>query len=190
MVGGRGGVPRRTNPATAALRRRPGVVVSEKRILLITGVAGSGKTTIGTRLAQRLGWPYVEADDFHPAANRERMARGLPLTDSDRAPWLAALRARMDEVRAADGRAVVACSALREAHREQLIGSCDDVLLVHLAGDYQTIHGRAARRQGHWFDPALVGSQFDALEPPQDALSIDVRDAPDAIVERIVRALR
>jgi gluconokinase len=163
--------------------------MSAARIVLITGVAGSGKTTIGTRLAQRLGWPYVEADDFHPPANRERMACGLPLDDADRVPWLAALRARMDEVRAAGGRAVVSCSALREAHREQLAGGCDDVLLVHLAGDFDTIHGRAVQRQGHFFDPALVGSQFDALEPPRDALAIDVGETPDAIVERIVRAL-
>lgn len=163
--------------------------MSTPAIVLVTGVAGSGKTTIGTRLAQRLGWPYFEGDDFHPPANRERMARGLPLDDSDRAPWLAALRECMDEVRAAGGRAVFSCSALREAHRERLVGGCDDVLLVHLAGDYDTIHERAMQRQGHFFDPALVASQFETLEPPRDALVIDVRDTPDAIVDRIVRAL-
>jgi gluconokinase len=158
-------------------------------MVLITGVAGSGKTTIGSRLAQRLGWPYVEGDDFHPADNRQRMARGLPLEESHRSPWLAALRARMDEVRATGGNAVISCSALREAHREQLAGGHDDLLLVHLAGDYETIHDRVVRRQGHWFDPALVSSQFEALELPRDALTIDVREAPDAIVERIVQAL-
>jgi gluconokinase len=163
--------------------------VTAPRIVLITGVAGSGKTTIGTRLAARLGWPYVEGDDFHPPDNRERMARGLPLEETHRAPWLAALRARMDDVRAAGGSAVFSCSALREAHRALLMGECTDVLLVHLAGDYETIHDRVLHRSGHWFDPALVGSQFDTLEPPADALVIDVRDTPDAIVERIVRAL-
>ncbi|MFC0679348.1 gluconokinase [Lysobacter korlensis] len=163
--------------------------MSRTRIVLVTGVAGSGKTTVGTRLAQRLGWPYFEGDDFHPPANRERMARGLPLTEADRAPWLEALRARMDEVRAAGGRAVLSCSALRETHREQLVGGCDDVLLVHLAGDYETIHARAVQRQGHFFDPALVASQFETLEPPRDALALDVRETPDAIVERIARAL-
>jgi gluconokinase len=163
--------------------------VTRTRIVLVTGVAGSGKTTIGMLLAHRLGWPYVEGDDFHPQANRERMARGVPLDEADRAPWLAALRARMEEVRAAGGCAVFSCSALREEHREQLAGGCDDVLLVHLSGDYETIHGRALRRQGHWFDPALVSSQFEALEAPRDALAIDVSEAPDAIVERIVQAL-
>jgi gluconokinase len=163
--------------------------VNAVHIVLIMGVAGSGKTTIGTRLAHRLGWPYVEGDDFHPPANRRRMARGLPLDDADRAPWIAALRERMDRVRAAGGHAVFSCSALREVHRAQLVGGCDDVLLVHLGGDYETIHGRALRRQGHWFDPALVRSQFETLEPPRDALAVDVGEAPDAIVERIVRAL-
>ncbi len=161
--------------------------MNKTAIVLVTGVAGSGKTTIGTRLAQRLGWPYFEGDDFHPPANRERMASGLPLDESHRAPWLAALRACMDEVRATGGRAVFSCSALREVHREQLVGGCDDVLLVHLAGDYETIHARAVQRQGHFFDAALVASQFEALEPPRDALAIDVRDTPDAIVERIVQ---
>jgi gluconokinase len=84
---------------------------------------------------------------------------------------------------------VFSCSALRETHREQLAGDCSDVLLVHLAGDYQTIHRRAEQREGHWFDPALVGSQFEALEPPRDALTIDVGEPPDAIVERIELAL-
>lgn len=163
--------------------------MNKTAIVLVTGVAGSGKTTIGTCLAQRLGWPYFEGDDFHPQANRERMARGLPLDESHRAPWLATLRACMDEVRAAGGHAVFSCSALREVHREQLVGGCDDVLLVHLSGDYETIHGRAVHRQGHFFDPALVSSQFEALEPPRGALAIDVRDTPDAIVERIVQAV-
>nr|MBA2237785.1 gluconokinase [Lysobacter sp.] len=105
--------------------------MNKTAIVLVTGVAGSGKTTIGTRLAQRLGWPYFEGDDFHPPANRERMASGLPLDEFHRAPWLAALRACMDEVRATSGRAVFSCSALREVHREQLVGGCDDVLLVY-----------------------------------------------------------
>lgn len=157
--------------------------------MLVTGVAGSGKTTVGTLLAQRLGWPYFDGDDFHPPESRERMARGLPLDDSHRGPWLAALRARMDAVRAVGGRAVFSCSALREAHRQQLAGGCEDVLLVHLVGDYRTIHGRVVKRQGHWFDPALVASQFEALEPSPNALAIDVSQSPDAIAERILQAL-
>jgi carbohydrate kinase (thermoresistant glucokinase family) len=163
--------------------------VSRTRIVLVTGVSGSGKTTIGTRVAARLGWPYFEGDDFHSAASRARMARGEPLAEADRAPWLAALRACMDEVRAADGRAVFSCSALRRAHREVLLGGVDDVLLVHLAGDYDTIHARVAARQGHWFEAGLVRSQFETLEPPADALTLDVREPVDTLVERIVAAV-
>lgn len=163
--------------------------MSPPRIVLLTGVSGSGKTTVGTRLAQRLGWPYFEGDDFHPAANRERMASGRPLEESHRAPWLAALRACMDQVLSAGERAVFSCSALREAHREVLIGDIDDVLLVHLAGDYDMIHARVAQRPGHFFDPALVASQFKTLEPPRNALVLDARATPDVIVERIVAAM-
>ncbi|GHA72218.1 gluconokinase [Cognatilysobacter bugurensis] len=163
--------------------------MSTPRIVLVTGVSGSGKTTVGTLLAHRLGWPYFEGDDFHPKPNRERMAQGLPLEESHRAPWLAALRTCMDQVRATGGRAVFSCSALRESHREQLVGESDDVLLVHLTGDYRTIHGRVVQRQGHFFDPALVASQFETLEPPRDALAIDVGATPEAIVELIVQAM-
>jgi gluconokinase len=163
--------------------------VSRTRIVLVTGVSGSGKTTIGTRVAARLGWAYYEGDDFHSAASRARMARGEPLAEADRAPWLAALRACMDEVRAAGGRAVFSCSALRRAHREVLLGGVDDVLLVHLAGDYETIHARVAARQGHWFEAGLVRSQFETLEPPADALTLDVREPVDTLIERIVAAV-
>jgi carbohydrate kinase (thermoresistant glucokinase family) len=163
--------------------------VSRTRIVLVTGVSGSGKTTIGTRVAARLGWASYEGDDFHSAASRARMARGEPLAEADRAPWLAALRACMDEVRAADGRAVFSCSALRRAHREVLLGGVDDVLLVHLAGDYDTIHARVAARQGHWFEAGLVRSQFETLEPPAGALTLDVREPVDTLVERIVAAV-
>lgn len=163
--------------------------MSAIRFVLVTGVAGSGKTTVGTALARRLGWPYHEADDYHPPSNVARMTSGRPLREVDRAPWLAALRAGMDAVREAGGRAVFSCSALREAHRELLTAGCDDVLLVHLTGEPRTIERRIRQRSGHFFDPALLASQFEVLEASHDALAIDIEAAPDAIVDRIVDAL-
>ncbi len=159
------------------------------RILLVTGVAGSGKSTTGRRAAEALGWPYFEADDFHPAANREKMAAGTPLDDADRAPWLAAIRAKMDEVRAAGGSAVFTCSALKQRYREVLTGGAGDVVLVFLDADRATIRERVARRQGHFLKADLVDSQFEALEPPADAVTIDVRLAPDEVLRQVLAAV-
>lgn len=160
------------------------------RLLLITGVAGSGKTTIGKRAAAALGWPYFEADDFHSDSNRAKMAAGTPLTDDDRAPWLASIRAKMDEVRTTRGHAVFTCSALKEKYREVLLGGTDDVALVFLTADFETIHARVSRRQGHFMKGEMVRSQFEALEPPRDALTLDVRQAPDEILAQVLAAAR
>lgn len=160
------------------------------RILLLMGVAGSGKTTIGRQAAAALCWPYFEADDFHSAANKDKMARGIPLNDDDRAPWLAALRARMDEVRAAGGSAVFTCSALKEKYRQVLVGGAEAVtVLVYLSGDFATILERVGRRQGHYLKADLVKSQFEALEPPQGALALDVQLPPAEIVRAILAHL-
>ncbi len=158
------------------------------RILLITGVAGSGKSTTGRRAAEVLGWPYFEADDFHSAANKAKMEAGIPLDDADRAPWLAAIRAKMDEVRAAGGRAVFTCSALKQSYRDVLMGGTDDVALVFLTADRATIEARVARRRNHFMKADLVASQFEALEAPADAVSIDVRLTPGAVLERVLEA--
>lgn len=176
-------------PRRARLPESPAVSTSAPRILLITGVAGSGKTTLGRRAAQALGWPYFEADDFHSAANKAKMAAGTPLTDADRAPWLADIRAKMDEVRAARGHAVFTCSALKEKYRTMLLGDGPDTLLVFLDGDYETILARVSRRQNHFMGAQMVRSQFEALEPPQGALTFDVREAPDAILQKILAAV-
>ncbi len=159
------------------------------RLLLLTGVAGSGKTTIGKRAAAALGWPYFEADDFHSDTNRAKMATGTPLTDEDRAPWLAAIRTKMDAVRAAGGRAVFTCSALKQSYRDVLTGGTDDVVLVFLTADRETILARVARRRGHFMKADLVDSQFEALEPPADAVTIDVRLTPGAVLERVLAAV-
>lgn len=164
--------------------------VQTPRILLITGVAGSGKTTIGKRAAAALGWPYFEADDFHSAANKAKMAAGTPLDDADRAPWLAAIRAKMDEVRATGQHAVFTCSALKEKYRDVLTGGTKDVVLIYLAGDFNTILERVSRRRGHYMKGDMVRSQFEALEPPKDALTLDVRIAPEEILKKILAAVR
>lgn len=149
------------------------------------GVAGSGKTTVGRALAAAIGWEYFEADEFHPAANVAKMGRGEPLNDADRAPWLATIRAKIDERLAAGRPAVISCSALKAAYREILTKGADGVGIVYLRGDRRTIQQRVAQRQGHYMKAGMVQSQFDALEEPADALTIDVGAAPAAIVDRI-----
>jgi gluconokinase len=161
---------------------------SPLRILLIMGVAGSGKTTIGRRVAAVLGWPYFEADDFHPPENKIKMARGMPLDDSDRAPWLASIRAQMDACRAEGRSAVFTCSALKAKYRAVLDGA--DVVLVHLAGDIDTILARVSQREGHYMKAEMVRSQFEALEAPTHALTLDARLTPERIVAAIVDHLK
>ena len=151
------------------------------------GVAGSGKTTIGRRLATGLGWPYFEADDFHSVANKDKMARGLPLDDRDRAPWLAAIRTTMDDCLATGRNAVFTCSALKNKYRRNLLDGVTGVSLVYLAGDLATMQTRVNQREGHYMKTGMVQSQFDALEVPADALTLDARLAPEVIVAEIRR---
>ncbi|MFC0619382.1 gluconokinase [Deinococcus budaensis] len=144
------------------------------RAVIVTGVSGSGKTTLGAALAGRLGWAFADADDFHPAANREKMASGVPLTDEDRAPWLEALhRLIADHVRR-ERPLVLACSALKERYRRTLIGELEGVRIVFAQGSRDLIAGRMSARQ-HFMPVALLDSQLAALEPPQDALTVDIR---------------
>jgi gluconokinase len=157
-------------------------------IVIVTGVAGAGKTTIGARLARELGWKFYEGDDLHPAANIEKMRHGEPLDDRDRAPWLASLR---ELIRAALDRgdnAVVACSALKEAYRAML-RVAPEVVFVYLRIDPLLAEKRMARRAGHFMDPTLAKSQFAALEEPADALTIDAALSPEEIVKEIRRQL-
>jgi gluconokinase len=163
--------------------------MSSPRIILIMGVAGSGKTTIGRRLAADLGWPYHEADDFHSAANKDKMARGIPLDDYDRAPWLASIRAAIDDCLAAGGSAVFTCSGLKDKYRRVLMEGAPGVTLVYLATDLETSLARVGRRQGHYMKADMVKSQFEALEVPTDALTLDTRLSPEKIVAAIKRTL-
>jgi gluconokinase len=159
------------------------------RIVLIMGVAGSGKTTLGRQLATELGWSYHEADDFHSAANKDKMARGIPLDDSDRAPWLAAIRAAMDSALASGRPAVFTCSALKETYRRILLDGLPGVALIHLTGDPALLLARIQGRAGHYMKPEMLASQLAILEAPADALTLDIAGSPVELVAEIRRRL-
>ncbi len=147
-------------------------------IIVIMGVSGCGKTTIGQQLADRLGWPFFDGDAFHPPANIDKMSRGIPLDDEDRAGWLAAIADRMRELLAVGQSGVFACSALKQKYRDQLHVS-DQVKFVYLRGDYDLIWSRMQQRPGHYMKPNMLASQFEALEEPHDALTLDIEQPPD-----------
>lgn len=157
-------------------------------ILLLMGVSGCGKSTVGAALARSLRWPFFDADDFHPPANVAKMAAGEPLTDADRWPWLDRLADEMRAILARGGHAVLACSALKEAYRAR-IGAAGDVRFVHLAGDQATIASRLAGRKHRYMPPSLLASQFATLERPADAVEIDVRLPVGRQVDDICTAL-
>ena len=158
-------------------------------IAILMGVSGSGKTTVGRVLAERLGCPFSDADDFHSAANKAKMAAGQPLTDSDREPWLHALRVAIDGWKQAGDDHVLACSALKRRYRAMLGGTTSDQRFFYLKGDYALIEARLRSRTGHFFDPALLRSQFDALEEPTDAVIIDLAQPVETQVGEILRVL-
>lgn len=160
-------------------------------IVVIMGVSGSGKTTIGERLAARLGCGFSDADQYHGAANKAKMARGIALTDEDREPWLQAMHAAIVERARQGNDHVFACSALKRRYRDVLRGNVAEVMLVFLHGPAEILAERIGSRRGHFFDPALLADQLAVLEPPEagEALSVDIRMTPDEIVERIVQAL-
>lgn len=153
------------------------------------GVAGSGKSFIGTRLAEALGWKFDEGDEFHPEENRRKMERGIPLDDDDRRPWLERLRRHIDGRLGCGENAIVACSALRESYRKALGTDRTEVRVVYLEGSKELIRERLRRRRGHFFPETLLESQFQTLEVPADAVRVDVSLSPDEIVTRIRQAL-
>jgi gluconokinase len=161
-------------------------------IVLVSGVSGSGKTTVGQALAARLGWRFADADDFHAPDARARMARGQPLDDGAREPWLDRLAAVIRGAVAAGEPLVLACSALRASYRARLVSAAgpSPVLLVFLKVDLFTAHARLGSRRGHFAGPALAASQFAALEPPADGLILDATLPVDALVAAIVVAVQ
>ncbi len=163
-------------------------------ILIVAGVSGSGKTTVGALLAGRLGWRFADADEFHPAANIAKMRAGIPLTDADRWPWLNAIAAWMDERIALRESAVVTCSALNRSYRDVLLGGRPEARLVFLCVDRSLLERRLAVRHGHFFPQRLLDSQLAALEPVQpdeNAVTVTVRqgDDPAATVAAIIAVI-
>lgn len=162
---------------------------SGPRVLIVMGVSGSGKTTVGRMLAERVGWSFVDADDHHPHANVAKMARGEPLTDEDRVPWLQRLRSLIDAALVEDTPMVLACSALKQRYRDVLGVGDPRLVLVYLRGDEARIAERMRARTDHFFRPDLLHSQFEALEEPRDALVVDVESTPEVLTDHIVRTL-
>jgi carbohydrate kinase (thermoresistant glucokinase family) len=156
----------------------------EPVVVLLMGVSGSGKTTIGLKLAAELGWSFRDADDFHPPENVAKMSAGTPLTDDDRAPWLAAIRRYIDTTLNRGENAIVTCSALKEAYRTAAIPDPKRVKLVHLSGDFNLILERMGRRE-HFMKPEMLKSQFSTLEAPTQAFTIDIAKSPEQIVAEI-----
>ena len=157
-------------------------------IVIVMGVAGCGKSTIGQQLAERLGWPFFDGDAFHPPANIDKMSRGIPLNDDDRSGWLAAIAARMRELIAAERSGVFACSALKQKYRDQLRVS-DQVRFVYLRGSYDLIWSRMQQRANHYMKPNMLASQFEVLEEPRDALTLDIACAPQELLDALVKDL-
>ena len=159
-------------------------------IVVLMGVSGSGKTTIGTALAGRVGWAFVEGDDWHPPQNVAKMSAGTPLTDEDRFPWLDRLNAELRVREARGENVVVACSALRHSYRERLTRGLARWELVFLHGSFELLSRRMAERRHRFMPASLLQSQFDALEPPVKAIAVDVAEPPERAVEKIRIALQ
>jgi gluconokinase len=154
-------------------------------IVILMGVTGCGKTTVGELLARDCGWEFHDADDFHPAENVAKMKSGVPLTDEDRWPWLARLSTLLRDSERDGKSLVLACSALKQIYRDRLAGGCTNARFVFLDGERELIRARLAARQGHYMNPKLLDSQCAILEPPQDALRLDAAGSPAALAQSI-----
>lgn len=158
-------------------------------IVIVMGVSGAGKTTIGAMLAARIGAEFIDADDIHPPSNIEKMRRGIPLDDSDRYPWLEVLAERIVQAHSEQHSLVLACSALKQIYRDLLSGGASNVHFIHLTASRDLIGTRLQSRSGHFMPASLIDDQFAALEPPNDALSLQASDATGRIVETIIKWL-
>jgi gluconokinase len=161
-------------------------------VVIVMGVSGSGKSTIGTLLAERLNWKFEDADQFHPAVNVDKMHKGIALTDDDRWPWLRAIAAWIDKTHSSGGHGVIACSALKREYRDVLVGDRADIRLVYLNGGKELIAHRLSTRHGHFMPSSLLHSQFIALEEPtadEKPIVISIVPQPNEIVLQILSAL-
>ncbi|MFN8435341.1 MAG: gluconokinase [Anaerolineales bacterium] len=158
------------------------------QVIVVMGVSGSGKTTVGAKLAQELGWRFYDADDFHSEANREKMAQGMALNDEDRAEWLAALR-ELIRKHLEEGRScVLACSALKQRYRDTLAVN-EKVRFAYLRGSFEQVETRMKRRKDHYMPVQLLQSQFEALEEPRDAVIVDISHTPEDIIHIIQKGI-
>ena len=179
----------RITDAARGLRLLSFVVQPDDVIVVITGVTGAGKTTVGKALAQRLGWSFYDADDFHPPPNIAKMASGSPLTDADREPWLKSLHELLLRVDGQQQSAVLACSALKSKYRASLSGGIRDLRWVYLRADAGLIRQRLAQRPDHFMSATLIESQFAVLEEPSEATVIDANQSVDDALVRILEVL-
>jgi gluconokinase len=154
-------------------------------VVVLMGVSGAGKTTVGRLLADKMGWELHDADDLHSEANKAKMARGIALTDSDRAPWLASIRDLIADSLARNSNLVLACSALKQSYRDQIVIDPNRVKIVYLKGSREVIEARIAHREHHFINKNLLDSQFETLEEPHDGIAVDVAPPPESIVENI-----
>lgn len=157
-------------------------------IVLLMGVSGSGKTTVGKLLANNLGWNFEDADEFHSPANIEKMSQGIPLTDEDRAPWLATLASAIRDWLSGSENVILACSALKQKYRDQLLID-QQVKLVYLRGSFELILSRLQQRGSHYMKAEMLRSQFEALEEPQNAIMVDIISPPADIAHEIEHRL-
>lgn len=190
-LGARSGTARPFESATetGSAERLESTMDKGPMVIVLMGVTGSGKTTVGTMLAKDMGWDFHDADDFHPAENVEKMRQGIPLNDEDRIPWLNALAEQIKHSHDTKKGIVLACSALKHAYRELLRKDKVPVQFVYLCGPHDLIKERLESRKGHYMNPALLPSQFAALEEPQDALYMDISPDPSEIVISIRKEL-
>jgi len=163
--------------------------MDQPQALILMGVSGSGKTAVGELLSQKLGWPFFDGDDFHPKENVEKMAAGIPLDDDDRIPWLMNLHDLIADHLAERKSLLLACSALKQSYRDLLLEGNPDTLFIHLKGDFGLIMSRMQARSGHYMKSEMLYSQFETLEEPTEALTVDIGQNLDRITEEIIKQL-
>ena len=171
------------------MRESDMTAASHARVVILIGVSGVGKTSIGQLLAQDLEWRFYDGDDFHPKANIEKMNHGIALTDEDRDAWLTALEQLIRDLIGERRSAVITCSALKQTYRERLVENRNDVVLVYLKGDYDLTRERLLSRKGHFMKADLLTNQFDTLEEPEGVVAIDSAQGPEVIVNQIKQQL-